>query len=319
MPGVYDYPCPECGGRINSTARMIDCTQAPTFCENDHQFMRSAATDPKTNPYMLVSAHLDGATETAIEVAKREFKRSRRPSTAHLILELSDKHGLSENEIRTALGYIQVHRKELGIPNTVYPDPEMLSEFRRFRAYLKEHVGAATVQALNPVTRMSQPMSGSQKEEADMKAEFGQMPPFTAKLEAVKRLTASLARTSTELTAEMLMARTTQVSRIADKGMDDIVEVMRQLGYEARTTQNKALYTTVFTHEGEPEHTFEMVGWHGTGKFAGGEKTILEFYDDDHSTEKPVVAIGVINEANINPNRQKEVVQDILDYVKNHG
>lgn len=147
-------------------------------------------------------------------------------------------------------------------------------------------------------------------EEADLRDTHSQLPPFTAS----RRL-----RAATALTAEMLMARTTQVSRIADRGMRDIVQTMIRLGYEAQTTQNKAFYTTTFVHEGEPEHVFEMVGWHGTGKFAGGEKTILEFYDDERSTQKPVVTIGIINEDNINPKRQQEVVQDILEYVKKHG
>lgn len=141
-----------------------------------------------------------------------------------------------------------------------------------------------------------------------MKPEFGQMPPFTAKVNAAARL--------------KIMARTTAVSRIAEQGIRQIVQEFNKRGYEADTTQNKAFYTTVFTHpetEDHPEHTFQMVGWHGTGRFAGGERAILEFYDDEHSRDKPVVTIGVINEENVNPAKQQEVVQHIMDYVKHHS
>lgn len=43
MPSIYDMPCPQCQGKITSTARMRDDTQAPTYCENGHEFMRSEA------------------------------------------------------------------------------------------------------------------------------------------------------------------------------------------------------------------------------------------------------------------------------------
>lgn len=40
---VYDLPCPECAGKIVSTARMLDDSKAPTSCENNHIFMRAKA------------------------------------------------------------------------------------------------------------------------------------------------------------------------------------------------------------------------------------------------------------------------------------
>jgi len=148
--------------------------------------------------------------------------------------------------------------------------------------------------------------------ESDLKAEHGQMPPFTA---ALKRLTAA----EEIKTAVRLMARTTQVSKIATEGKKKIELELHRLGYTATTTQNKAFYTTEFHPEDGEGRTFQMVGWHGTGRYIGGEKAILEFYDDEKSKVHPVVSIGVINEENINPAKQLEVIQHIIDYVKHHG
>ena len=155
-----------------------------------------------------------------------------------------------------------------------------------------------------------------------MKAEFGQLPPFTATpIKAAARLRVFAAAEVDAATK--LMARATQVSRVAEKGMREIVQQMIKLGYTADTKQNKAFYTTVFTKEPENEeeqepHVFQMVGWHGTGRY-GAEKTILEFYDDEKDPKKPVVTIGVLNEENINPAKQLEVVTHIMDYLKKHG
>lgn len=145
-------------------------------------------------------------------------------------------------------------------------------------------------------------------ETADLKSGFGQMPPF-------------IASEREELMAALkVMARPTQVSKIAETGKKKIEMEMHHLGYTSTTTQNKAFYTTDFYPEkGDVDHSFHMLGWHGTGRYVGGEKTILEFYDDQHSKTKPVVSIGVINEDNVNPAKQLEVVQHILDYLKTHG
>jgi len=40
---VYDMPCPVCGAKIVSTAKMPDDTAAPTYCAEGHKFMRSEA------------------------------------------------------------------------------------------------------------------------------------------------------------------------------------------------------------------------------------------------------------------------------------
>lgn len=232
MPGVYDYPCPQCGGKIVSTARMMDCTRAPTKCEAGHTFMRAEAT-AATNTYALNMMNQVGQHATRKEALAEFYK------------------GL---------------RKDLG-----------------------------------------------QEEQADMKPSFGQMP---LRLEASMRLKAFEVEAATRL-----MARATQVSKVAEQGTRDIVQEFIRLGYIADTQISKAFYTTTFTNEDtedKPEHVFQMVGWHGTGRY-GTEKTILEFYDEDKSKTKPVVTIGVINDENINPAKQLEVVDHILDYVKHHG
>lgn len=158
---------------------------------------------------------------------------------------------------------------------------------------------------------------------ADRKAGYGQIP--VSALRSLARLTATeaISATDQEIDAALkLMAKTTRITRIAEDGLKKITQELEKRGYAAHTTQNRAFYTTEFTNEDQDDadpHCFQMLGWHGTGRFAGGEKTILEFYDENHSTKRPVVSIGVLNEENINPEKQLEVVNHILDYVKHHG
>lgn len=150
--------------------------------------------------------------------------------------------------------------------------------------------------------------------QADRLPSFGQMPPFTAS----HRLAAAEAEV---MEAARIMARPTRVSKVADEGLQKITNTLLDLGYEYKVKKNKAFYTKEFFKEGEASNApvFEVVGWHGTGSFAGGERAILEFYDDQHSKDRPVVSIGVINEENINPAKQLEVITHIMDYLKHHG
>ncbi len=186
---------------------------------------------------------------------------------------------------------------------------------------------AQRLAALNLPFQCSQPMTGSPSEasqleklsdsvEADMKQSgMG----VTYLHSSLHRLSALLNDRSAVQAATVLMARTTAVSKIAERGMRTIVQQLIKEGYHADTSQNKAFYTTVFYKEDHEDPRFEMVGWHGTGRFAGGEKAILEFYDDDKSTQTPVVTIGVLSEENLNPAKQQEVIQHIIEYVRSHG
>jgi len=141
------------------------------------------------------------------------------------------------------------------------------------------------------------------------------------KIEAASRLKAfdKLALTAAE---QKLMARSTQLSQVAEKGVKDIVHLMTLQGYQAKTIQNKAYYETKFVkyppkdEEGEPR-IMELMGWSGSGRY-GAEKTVFEFYDYDHG-KKPVVTIGAINEENLNEENQLKVINDILKYIKQYG
>jgi hypothetical protein len=57
------------------------------------------------------------------------------------------------------------------------------------------------------------------------------------------------------------------------------------------------------------------MGWHGTGKFAGGEKAILEFYDS-RKGDRPVVSIGILNDQNITPENEQKVIDKIVQYIE---
>lgn len=77
-----DMVCPECKGRIVTTARMMDDTQAPTHCENKHTFMRSeAVAKVQANGDMLDSlqtANDDGFNVGAkIRASQRLLARSK--------------------------------------------------------------------------------------------------------------------------------------------------------------------------------------------------------------------------------------------------
>ena len=148
---------------------------------------------------------------------------------------------------------------------------------------------------------------------ADLKTSFGQMPPFTAshRLEAAEQDVRA---------ALKVMARPTRVSIVADEGLRKITNTLLDLGYECTTTKNRAFYTKHFTNVEDPSKPdFEVVGWHGTGSFAGGERAVLEFYDDQKSKDRPVVNIGVLNDSNINPAKQLEIINHIMSYIQSHG
>lgn len=130
------------------------------------------------------------------------------------------------------------------------------------------------------------------------------------RLKAAARLRASL--------EHQLMARTTPITRAAEKGIKEICHQMAIRGYAPHTTCNRAYYTTTFTKEGEDGNiqSFQLYGWNGNGRY-GLEKSVFEFYDDSMG-EKPVVNIGAINEENVNLVRQEKVVHEVLDYIKKH-
>ena len=145
-------------------------------------------------------------------------------------------------------------------------------------------------------------------EVADLKPEFGQMPPFTAQVKASHRLKAS----AEVVTAVKLMARSTPVTKVALLGQQLIRQALVTKGYSVKTTQTRAFYDTEFHKDG---HVLHLVGWHGTGIY-GPEKSILEFIDEKVSKTRPVVTIGVINEANVTPENQQRVIAAILEYIK---
>lgn len=111
------------------------------------------------------------------------------------------------------------------------------------------------------------------------------------------------------------MARSTPVTRTAERGWKAITDLARQKGYKITTTQNRAFYTTEM-HCPVKDFSLFIMGWHGTGMFAGGEKAILELYDS-RKGDRPVLTIGVINEQNITPENEKKLIEHILLYIKN--
>jgi len=260
---------------------MLDDSAADTFCENRHHFTRAEAYAA----HDMKGPTSDGGLLEAsylVEATQAEVNKTAKD--------------VRVGEIKGGRGYSKVR---------------LLFTLTHKYGYSMEEAE----EAIKYVTRLG--LTGNPKIEADMKNKFGTLPPFTAKVRAAQRIKAAQM-----ITAEMLMARTTAVSKIAEQGRKQIVQELRLRGYEAHTNQNKAMFTIVFVKPAEedvPEHSFQLVGWHGSGPFAGGEKAILEFYDDEKSKTQPVVTIGVINEENINPAKQKEVVQHIMDYVKHRS
>lgn len=125
----------------------------------------------------------------------------------------------------------------------------------------------------------------------------------------------ALARLHDLTAATQLMARSTPVSREAEKGLKEITRLAQDQGYNLKTSQNRAFYTTDMVRD---DHTLHLMGWHGTGRFAGGEKAILELYDS-RKGDKPVVSIGVLNEENLTAENERHVVQKIIDYLRKHG
>lgn len=148
---------------------------------------------------------------------------------------------------------------------------------------------------------------------ADLKSEFGQMPPFTAQVKAGCRLQASVQRQDV-VTAVKLMARSTPVTKVAAIGQQLIRREMVVRGYSVKTSITRAFYDMEFRKD---DHVLHLIGWHGTGIY-GPEKSILEFIDDKVSKTRPVVTIGVINEANVNPENQQRVISAILEYIKEY-
>jgi hypothetical protein len=118
-----------------------------------------------------------------------------------------------------------------------------------------------------------------------------------------------------EITAAIkAMARATPVTHTAERGLKAIVGLARKKGYTVKTTENRAFYTTEFRCEDEG-YSLYMMGWHGTGKFAGGEKAILEFYDS-RKGDRPVVSIGILNEQNVTPENEQKVIDRIVQYIE---
>jgi hypothetical protein len=256
MPSsVYDKSCPTCAGKIVSTARMVDDSQAPTSCINGHTFMRSEA----------VAAQVKAAKPTSVYDLPC-------PTCAGKIISTAKMNDSTQAPTNCINGHT----------------------FMRAEAYASANNKLAPFFGQNALSASTKPF----------------------KIEAAARLKATL------LTAvEKLMAKSTPVTKIAEKGMRDIDHQMALLGYQAKTVQKRAFYTTDFVErtdnvDDEPK-VFSMTGWHGNGHY-GDEKTILEFYDNQRS-EKPIISIGVLSEENINEKRQLEVVKEILDYVRKHG
>lgn len=231
----------------------------------------------------------DDANKQAANIVRLEMSRKQGPSTGRLLLTLTSKYGYSVGAAETAVKYLQDNRKELGIPATYYTDEETRKAFSKFRESLRQKVGA------------------------DLKPSFGQMPPFTARLKAAQRLQASAGHQDV-VTAVKLMARSTPVTKVAAVGQQLIRHELLIRGYNVKTTITRAFYDMEFRKD---DHVLHLVGWHGTGIY-GPEKSILEFIDDKVSETRPVVTIGVINEANVNPESQQRVISAILDYIKKH-
>lgn len=234
-----------------------------------------------------VSASQDEANRRAASIVQLEVRRKQGPSTGRLLLTLMHKYGYSADEAEAAVQYLRDNRKELGIPSTSYTDKETRKAFRKFRENLRQKVGA------------------------DLKSEFGQMPPFTARLKARPRLKASILNQDV-VTAMRLMARSTPVTRVALAGQQSIRQALTVLGYSVKTTLTRAFYDMEFRKD---DRVFHLIGWHGTGIY-GHEKSVLEFLDERVSKTRPVVTIGVINEDNVTPANQERVVSDILEYIK---
>lgn len=115
-----------------------------------------------------------------------------------------------------------------------------------------------------------------------------------------------------------LMARTTPITRVADKGIKEICHQMALRGFHVRTEVVRGNYTTTFTREAPDGsiQVFELFGWNGNGRY-GLEKTAFEFYDESRGS-KPVVNIGPITEDNVTVVRQEKIIHDILEYIKKY-
>ena len=235
----------------------------------------------------VLATSQDEANQQAVRIVRLEMSRNIGPSTGRLLSTLTFKYGHSADAAEAAVQYLRDHRKELGIPAACYGDRETREAFSRFRADLRQKVGA------------------------DMKPGFGQMPPFTAMVKASFRLQAS----ADVVIAVRLMARSTPVTRVAVEGREQIRRALASKGYVAKTTTTRAFYDMKFTKD---ERVLHLVGWHGTGIY-GPEKSVLEFIDEDVSKTKPVVTIGVINEENVVRSNQKRVINDILEYINEYG
>lgn len=243
-------------------------------------------------PVVTVGSQAE-ANERAKQVRMLELKRRHGYSNGRMMLTLTHKYGFSQDEAKEAIKYIT----RLGLTGAINP--------HSLEADMKPSGLSPAMFTPGTQLKAAQRLLASQGK-------------FTARtLEAAASGTLGV-----EIQAALeIMARATAVSRVAEQGMKTVRDLLISKGYDIHTTQNKAFYTTQFTRLDEEgrAHSFQMMGWHGTGRFAGGEKTILEFYDDDKSKDKPVVSIGNISADNVNPAKQTEVVQHIVDYIKHNG
>ena len=166
------------------------------------------------------------------------------------------------------------------------------------------HSMDAAKAAVEKYVQVMKRLKGESKVEADLyPGNFNVTPVMSvfAKLAAVK-------------TATRLMARTTPMTRTAERGLKSIIDLARKLDFKVKTTQNRAFYTTELRCDDE-DYSLYVMGWHGTGMFAGGEKAILEFYDSREG-ERPVLTIGALTDANLTAPNEQKLVDHILTYIK---
>lgn len=84
---IYNVPCPKCGGKITSTARMSDDTQAPTHCEAGHTFMRAEAIRKQSTRAFYETLRKDLGQGTVVVNAAYRLRASTYPQLHDLIDE----------------------------------------------------------------------------------------------------------------------------------------------------------------------------------------------------------------------------------------
>lgn len=258
------------------------------------------------------------ANEQAKKIRTLEITRNYGYSKPRLLLTLTHKYGYSPAEAEEAVK----HLVRLGLAGNVSlalnPQTQMKQPMGGAVDYPEDQVPNEYDDRNNDVTESHGtsrvPTSYRTEVEGDLRPSNPSMPQFTPGTAVMAR---TLISAQIRLTADTIMARATAVTRVAEKGIKAIEHELLKRGFYKHTVQNRAFYTTTFTKETEDgkAHVLQLMGWHGTGRFAGGEKTILEFYDEDKSNVKPVVSIGPISEDNINPAKQLETIQHVLEYI----